>query len=385
MIKNLKILLIIIIPIYINTCIDPFYPNIEKYENALVVDGLISNEQKSYSVFLSRTLAFEEIGNKPEAGAIVTIIDDSGNSYSLNETEKEPGCYVTNPDELKGEIGRRYKLIIETIDGNKYESAYEELKRCPEIDSIYWKVEERPSNDLKNPVKGIQIYIDTHDPENNTRYYSWKWEETWVFFTPYRKDTLPNKCWKYDSSRVIQIGTTDHLYKDILKNYPLFYISDKTNKLFYKYSVLIKQYSLTKEAFNYWSQIEGINENTGTLFDPIPTKVPGNISCINNPNLPVIGYFQASSVSSRRIFISQSDLLGQLSMSTGFDYCETITITDQIDDEFPAYLNYVENEGWEIYFQEVSGNVLRTYLTNSISCCDCSITGSPDKPEFWED
>ena len=28
---------------------------------------------------------------------------------------------------------------------------------------------------------GIKIYVNTHDLENNTRYYDWKYEETWEF------------------------------------------------------------------------------------------------------------------------------------------------------------------------------------------------------------
>ncbi len=385
MIRYLKILIFSALTLFmLYGCIDPFYPDIEEYENVLVVDGLITDENVAYQVRLSRTLHFDDIDKKPVPGAVVQVIDDLGNTYMF--TEVTSGTYRSDPNEFVGRSGRKYKLLIETTDGNKYESAFEELKKIPDIDSIHWQYKEKPSIDPDNPVKGIEILVDTHDPENKTRYYSWNWYETWEFLTPYQKDTLPSHCWKYDSSRVIQIGSTDHLTEDILQNYPLYYISGSTNRLARRYSVLVKQYSLTKEAFNYWSRIKETNENTGTLFDAIPTQVTGNITDLSNPDKPVLGYFQASAVTSRRIFIDRSELMvHKLYVSGGFDYCESQMFTDTLGTPRPSYLGPVENEGWIIYYQEVSGNDINTYLTNSVACCDCSVSGSPVRPDFWTD
>ena len=385
MAKYLKILLYSsLILIFVANCIDPFYPDIEEYENVMVVDSFITNENTVYHVKLSRTQRFNDLDKKPVPGAIVQVIDDSGNTYLFRETEA--GSYESNPGEFVGQIGRKYKLIIETKDGNKYESGFEEMKKVPEIDSIYWEYKEKPSNDADNPYKGIQIFVDTHDPENKTRYYSWSWTETWKFRTPYRKDTVPDQCWESDSSRIIQIKCTDHLTEDIVQSYPLYFISTGTNRLYLRYSVLVKQYSLTNGAFNYWSRIKETNENIGTLFDPIPTQVVGNITDLNNPNKPILGYFQASAVTSKRIFIDRSDLLAyEFFITAGFEYCESLFFKDLLDDPRPAYKDYVDNYGWIVYYQEVGGEFLFTFLTNSISCVDCSVTGTPIKPDFWID
>jgi hypothetical protein len=385
MIRYLKILIFSALTLFmLYRCIDPFYPDIQEYENVLVVDGLITDENMVYQVRLSRTLHFDDIDKKPVPDAVVQVIDDLGNTYMF--TEVTSGTYQSDPNEFAGRSGRKYKLLIETTDGNKYESAFEELKKIPDIDSIHWQYKEKPSIDPNNPVKGIEILVDTHDPENKTRYYSWNWYETWEFLTPYQKDTLPSHCWKYDSCRVIQIGSTDHLTEDILQNYPLYYISGSTNRLARRYSVLVKQYSLTKEAFNYWSRIKETNENTGTLFDAIPTQVTGNITDLSNPDKPVLGYFQASAVTSSRIFIDRSELMvHKLFVSGGYDYCESQMFTDTLNTPRPDYLDLLENYGWVIYYQEVSGNDINTYLTNSIACCDCSVSGSPVRPDFWTD
>ncbi len=385
MIKFLKIFAFpALILITVVCCIEPFYPDIEEYENVLVVDGLITNENIVYQVKLSRTLKFDDIDKKPVTGAIVQVTDDEGNAYIFRE--KKPGTYVSDPDEFTGQIGKKYKLTIETVDENKYESGFEEIKKVPEIDSINWEYKENLSNNVNNPYKGIQILVNTHDPENKTRYYNWRWFETWEFITPYRKDTLPERCWENDSSRVIQVSSTDHLKEDIVHNYPLYFISEGTNRLYRKYSVLVKQYSLTNGAYNYWSRIKETNENTGSLFDPVPTQVTGNITDLDNPDKPVLGYFQASAVTCKRIFIDRSELLAhKLHISPGFEYCESIFIKDLLDNPRPEYIDYVENYGWIVYYQEIGGEFIFTFLTNSISCVDCSVTGTPVKPDFWID
>ena len=66
------------------TCIDPYSPRLDKFESLLVVDGLLTDENKSNYVRLSRT--FDTLGKEPEwiSGALVTINDDLGNSAVLN-------------------------------------------------------------------------------------------------------------------------------------------------------------------------------------------------------------------------------------------------------------------------------------------------------------
>ena len=42
------------------SCVEPFYPEIEAYENILVVDGSITDENRPYLVKLSRSFSYGE-------------------------------------------------------------------------------------------------------------------------------------------------------------------------------------------------------------------------------------------------------------------------------------------------------------------------------------
>jgi hypothetical protein len=76
------------------TCIDPFYPNISGKEALLVVDALLTNEDRSYTVKLSRTTPAQNEDPALVFGAIITISDQNGNVTKL--TEATNGIYKTD-------------------------------------------------------------------------------------------------------------------------------------------------------------------------------------------------------------------------------------------------------------------------------------------------
>jgi hypothetical protein len=81
------------------TCIDPYSPKLKGYDSLLVVDGLITDANTSYTVKLSRT--FQDINGSREAvsGAILTIMDDAGTSHNLGEAGY--GLYKTDSLEFR--------------------------------------------------------------------------------------------------------------------------------------------------------------------------------------------------------------------------------------------------------------------------------------------
>ena len=102
------------------TCIDPFNPFISGAGSILVVDGLITDANSSFSVRLSRTVPSQDSNPVMESGALVSIIDDTGTtSYLLNTGN---GIYKTDSLQFKGSPGRTYILHIKTGDGEEYES-----------------------------------------------------------------------------------------------------------------------------------------------------------------------------------------------------------------------------------------------------------------------
>ncbi len=179
---------IILIPflLILNCCITQFIPQTDEDNKLLVVEGLITDRPDTNTIKLSRSLPLgARIAAKPVKGCIVTISDDLGNIFSLKETIA--GTYVTDPAEFHGVTGRFYTLHINTndaINNLHYESYAMEMKPVPPIDSVYYEKETIKEIGGIPSEEGCQVYLNTHDPANQCKFYRWEYTETWEFRLP---------------------------------------------------------------------------------------------------------------------------------------------------------------------------------------------------------
>jgi len=366
----------LLLALAISGCREPFFPNIDKYENILVIDGLITDQAGPHMVRLTRSYSFDENRPAPEEGAVITIVDEDQEVYAFNEDQ--PGSYLSSPT-LVGEIGKRYKLVVLTADNQNYESEWVRLTGVPAIDSVTYTFEERPTADPDQSHYGLQVSINTHDETNETRYYRWEWIETWEFMTPIKSSFYPDeaRCWKTTRSSLISIGTSEHLTSDVMDDHSLYFISAETNKLRIKYSTMIYQYSMSREAYSYWKSLQDITQNTGSLFDPTPAMVIGNIYNVIDPEKPVLGIFQASAVKQERIFIDRSEIPEFLDIPSGYSACSFYDVTDSTE------INYYFDHGFPFVDQYVNAGVEHFIFSNFESCFRCTLAGSNERPDFW--
>ncbi|MCG8309312.1 MAG: DUF4249 domain-containing protein [Cytophagales bacterium] len=377
-----RYILVLSYAILIHTnCVKEFDPPSGGYENLLVVEAFLSDGNEPFEVLLSRSVQIDTSTNIAETGANVRLSEESGKLYHLTETEKS-GRYLHS--NINARVGETYQLHITTQDGHQYESAKVVMRPTPEIDSVTFKYEERPAADLK----GIQIYVNTHDAQNNTFYYRWEWEETWVFFTPYpsslvyidgeiypREDNI-NRCWKKSTSTSIEIATSKNLTEDVISEYPLLYVATNTDRLGVKYSLNVSQYALSEKSYNYWVELQKATESLGTLFDPQPSTVFGNIYNISNDSEVVLGYFDASSKAEKRIFIKRGDL-PYIGIPNYYDYCEDSIVSRDMIEE-------MMEDGYMLAYETRNDFGGIEYVMSSNFCIDCTLAGTNEIPEFWE-
>lgn len=373
------IIVIIFISIILHACVEPFEPNIDKYENILVIDGAISNYPGPYKVKISRSYPYNERYPEMVEDAIVKIIDDKGNEFSLNNASDKRGVYETDSNFL-AQVGVGYKLQVITPENKTYESDLESIKNPIEIDSIYYSLDKKYNVDENIDIIGAQIYLDTHDPNNNTKYYAWEYEETWKFAVPFSWSRHPDRyiCYRSYKPKGLLLGTSENLINDEIKRFPITFVGANTPKLRLRYSIIVKQYSLSEKAYQYYKYLKSVNETGGSLFDRTPTSVYGNIYNINNPNEPVLGLFQVSGVSEKRIFIEKSDFDEYFFVESGFAWCrmEYSDTTDSLTTDSLLRLAYI------IIDTTFSGQI---NLTKDSACFDCTQSGTNIVPDFWED
>ena len=362
--------------LFSGSCVTQFVPKTTEDQELLVVEGLITNKPEAYTIKLSRPfhLGISNVAH-PITGCDVSISDDLGEVFSFSETT--PGAYTSDPTYFQGVIGRIYTLHIKTNNANNilnYESIPVELKAVPPIDSLYYeKVAFQYGPDGSASQEGCQIFLDTSDPKNECKYYRWEFTETWEFRLPY---SVPNKvCWISNNSDLINIKNTSVIADDRVKKYPLTLVSNVTDRLREEYSIIVNQYSLNEDEYLYWEKLQNLSEQVGGLYDIIPSAIPSNIYCVDDPNQKVLGYFSVSASSSRRIFIKDR-FAGVLT-----PYTDQVCIADTIYGNGPiAYLN---TSVWVIISHPLPPPTYRV-TTRTKGCYDCTVRGTNIQPDFWQ-
>jgi hypothetical protein len=381
---SLPIWAAILILFVTSQCIEPYSPQplLTEY-NYLVVDGFLINGNKPTVIKLSRTQAVTnaKLPSVIERNAIVKIEEEAGNKITLNNNND--GTYSVPSMNLN--VSKNYRLTISTEDGKEYASDFVPVNQSPAIDSLNWTEE----------VDGIRVSIFAHDPENKTTYYLWSYDETWQYsatdYSIYKFENgqivqreLSNEiytCWKEEGSNNIYLASTAQLSEDVIYNYKLHFVPQESRMLLQGYSLLVNQHAISREAFNYWTTLKKNNESFGTVFDRMPSRDLGNIHCESHPEELALGFFSATSISTKRIVILRQELLGP---HFGYDPSEysncksEIIPLNEINEARLKGLLLIDRK-YSLTTQELIG-----YSASSAFCIDCRLNGgTTTKPSFW--
>jgi hypothetical protein len=399
-------ILIVVVVFTLCTCIDPYSPKLSGYDSLLVVDGIITDANSSYTIKISRT--FQEQNSFPMgvSDASVSISDDAGIITHLKY--KGNGIYKTDSLEFTGTIGRTYVLHIITSEGEEFESEPCLMQSVPDIDSVYYEKEQELTNNQTQIQDGIRIYLDSKGGDNN-QYYRWAFDETWKFKVPFPKKydfnvddssispvaVIKEYCWKNRKSDGIMIRSIYQGEPSDIKKQPVFFIaSNKSDRLLIQYSILVSQYSISKKEFDFWNNMKQVDESGGDLFAKQPFTAISNISNKTNPKERVLGYFQVSGVKQKRKYITLNELYG-LNLPL-YSYPCTSIEKDPVDFIVPdgpivtwydVYSFFCITSTY--YFVEPkylpSSDQLSKFVFTTPECADCELTGNLKKPDFWVD
>ncbi|HEV2478189.1 MAG TPA: DUF4249 domain-containing protein [Puia sp.] len=364
-------------------CKDPYIsPYKAPATGYLVVEGYISGNSTS-KFTLTRSIPLPGDSTLPtEDGATVQIEGSDNSVYPL--TGQGNGIYST-VDTLQLNTQLEYRLRIKTPGGDQYLSDPVAYKPTPPIDSVNW---------VQNGDNSIQIYVNTHDPANNTHYYQWNFDQTYEYHSAeeseeyWDKDTMPPavelrapqdqvfRCWQSGSSTNIIIDNTTKLSADVVYLQPVKYIPPNVVQTSVLYSILVRQYSLTADGYNFLSLMQQNTESLGSIFDAQPSQITGNIHSLTHPTEQVIGYVSAGTVQSKRIFISRDQIRSTYSYSCPMR-----------DTLFTNPMQWVSNFSQgiftPIYYGRTPAGTLG-WVANYTECLVCTTFGGTNQPpSFW--
>lgn len=364
----------------------------------LVVEGILNSGGGSTTITLSRTTSLDNRTIQYEDGAQVSVEGEDNSSSQLFGVGE--GKYIAGSLPLSKTT--RYRLKIITSANKEYVSDFTRVRNNPPIDSISWKRENKGVE-----VNGVQLYINTHDPEDSTRYYQWEYTETWeyhayypshieylvhnlprdvkkyevVYRDPANENVLDSSmyfCWRSNQSGAILLGSSAKLARDLIY-LPLLYISPNSEKLSELYSVQVRQYSWSKEGYEFLERMKKNTEQTGSVFDPQPSALNGNIHCVTDPNEPVIGYVSICPVQETRFFMKRNQVPDWKYLP---DFCTLDTIDNNSDSIIAFGLDRIPVNALPCAFGACTSIV--EFVAAAPSCVDCTLHGGTNvKPPFW--
>lgn len=415
--KHIKFFLSTVMLLALSACIEPFTPETQTFENALVIEALLTNEEKQHTVRLSRTYTFEEDEPVFERNAQVQISDDMGNRYQFNEVG--PGIYRSSQS-FSAVPGQSYELEITTADGASYQSS---SVTAPENVLIQDLKTVREINDLGE--EGVSIRLDNSSTALQPSYFRYEYEETYKIiapnYDPFEFEVLyyvacdPARSYEVGLKQIVEekkvcfgsrnsIGfaqaSTVSLTNNELSNFLIRFVNKEDYIMSHRYSILVKQYSQTQDAYSYYENLNKFSTTESIFSDIQPGFLFGNISSNSDLEEKVLGYFEVASVDERRVYFNYSDLFpgetlppyavncetpGNPQLTTAGYHCADAFVCDGAC-ESPLIEAIL---GGSIVFQSENENItIETpgpYFTLPSPCGDCTKLGSNIVPEFWID
>lgn len=341
MLKKL-IYLALVLPL---ACVEPYQVEVPEGAQLLTVEGIISSGPGPHAITITRSATYGSIFEaliRPVSLATVVVRDNEGNVTFLTEGMDAKGTYFT-PANFSAQVGKSYTLQIQTVEGKVYTSTSERVAAVPAIQSINIRTVTVPTEGSDVPKSGIQLLVELKDPADENNFYYWRngpavyiLETRPDLFTPRPSPANPNRtpqpkdccvqCFRYEISNNRSLFVVnDDAFNGLSTRIPASFIVDDGIRFVNKFRMDLKQYSISQGAYRFLRLVKQQAEISGSIFDPPPANLRGNMISLDNPDEVVLGYFMAAGETSRRIYVDKNDLNFKQNRATIPDDCRVIS------------------------------------------------------------
>ncbi len=420
MIERSKHIVCLILLLVVASCVDEI--NIpeetsDAFEPVLVVEATLTNELKNHQVILSLTNPLSNSGLPPtyETNAQVTI-EQNGVAIAFEEIEN--GIYQSvQAFQAASEVD--YQLKIIRSNGKVYQSDVRQLTTATVMDDLYV---ERGFNE--NDEEGVSVLIDAFDPSNTSKYYRFEYLEAYRIEAPLwtpedlifdteaeggpcvpesyitiERSTDEQVCFNEKRSDQIIVTNTIDLSEDRLDQYRVRFLSRNNYIITHRYTILVRQYVLSQDAYFYYEAIANFSDNEDILSESQPGFVQGNIRYEENEDEQVVGFFDVSFVDEKRVYFNYEDLFPGEDLPPYVNDCTffvapLLCVPDQMGCRAVPLICLLEdldlegNPVWKYYSENETPSSLvdeGPYNLVPRACGDCTALGNTNPPDYWED
>ena len=382
------------------SCIYPFHPDVVSSDRRLVIEGDIHLGSTStflfsrvYPIGVSETIKMPAFTGYIEAenGSKLLPLDEADLSGVDQQFLSSVSALTFDTRDLDEQT--RYRVHFETPStGEVFETEWIEPCSAPVIDDLTYILD----SDRQELNVALSMHCHGH------HFFRWTYDETWeytalLYATHYwdperaRATRRPREglvqfptnentyyCWKEYYSPEIRIFTTVEQTEDRFVDLEFHRVPARDQRLSVLYRLDVRLEAMTEEAYLYWKNIEDNSQNQGTIFSPTPSQMAGNIRCLSDPDLPVLGYIGAARQAEARMYYDNS--------LEHFCTLRQFVREDDVEEITPGqFQEYYEKNGFlpqTINVEPMTGD--EVYVWASRTCVDCRLSGgTKNKPAGW--
>ena len=318
--KNRTFIAVLFVLFLFVSCEEIYNPTIETVPGQLIVESHLTNDPAQNFVKLSTTRSF--YSNLPAVkvvGAKVTLTQVGGAAQKGIEGDFGFFTFPKTP-----EPGKKYLLQIQ-YQNNNYESTQVLMPPLPTIDTLYTPA--ATNKTYTTSVYGSPTLVE--DPGRNIsidapispslEYYRFNYRAVlqWIYNPPATMGPPPPSWYGWTSVSSKELfniaGPKDFSVSDKIQNHPVLFLPfnsqqylDSIQQMPEGWIVIIDEYGITKESYDFHKKLNQQFSAEGSLFDPVNTQVYGNIHCTNDPSKIALGFFDLNSYRQYRYFLNLS-------------------------------------------------------------------------------
>jgi Domain of unknown function (DUF4249) len=328
--------------------------------DTLVVDGRFTNLDETHILRLTRPGNYNKQRFEPVRGATITLSDDQGQIWNYQEINRPDTPHWYYLDHVQGVPGRSYTLNIRLADGTEYSANPQKMPDVVPLDTFYMtgKTEQIVnSNGIVTSEKYALMEIASTVPtDNKDKYLRWdafsvhlfyEIAKIYYFIPPPQKQCFFTVL--FNGQNIALSDLSKQLPGTALRRE----VAKKKIDQSFEFRIYFNayQYSMTKEAHEYWRKVNALINQDGTIFDTAPAPVFGNVYRDGDPKQATQGFFEICAADVKRASLTNGEL--------GLDYSY-----------YPSYCTY----DWSTWPP-----------VNHLECDDCTrLAGSTlSKPWYW--
>jgi Domain of unknown function (DUF4249) len=311
-----KILFLLNLILLLANCVrEVDYQQPEANKNTLVVSGRLTNLDEPQILTLTRPGDYNKQTFEPVRGAIVTLRDDLGNDWTYQESSL---YYQVNKI---GEPGRTYTLDILLPDGSRYQSSPQYMPPPVDMETLTLKgamfeYQRAEGGTFLEPTCLVNAKL-TAPGQGFVR-----WDAGRVYIFNERIKPEQKQCFVTDNFNSQNIKLVDLSELQAGTPVDITIAQRKINFSFEERQCFsVYQLTINEEAYKYWSKINLLLGQNGTIFDTPPAVVTGNIFAVNSPDAPAaLGFFEVGSADFERKYLMNGDLGEEYRIT--IDHCQ---------------------------------------------------------------